>query len=703
MKRILLTGLFFVLTINMYSFYGLKMLDPRASWSTQNGTIEEASLSVKPRGVYLEYGLYLTFSARGTSWHNKSDSLEIVLDFELPDKSLIIDSWLWIGNEISKARILDKWTASSIYENIVKRRTDPSILTKNGSNQYQLKVFPMAGNQTRKVKITYLVPVTWVNDNISAPIPYAILRSSKFDPTNLYVFAWDNLGFSNPVIKGSKIISFNEYNNTEFGIHHKAAVPVDIYQTPLTINFESAHTNGLFISKTKYKNENFYQLALLPEKLINFRNKRKILFLVDYDFTKSINSKFIIMEELKTRMLSTLNPEDSFNIMVSNFEISKYSNNWEAASPSNINDAVTKMVSRIGDLSNLGSLLVQGLNFTQKSQGNSKVFLLANSSQYDDYQVANILLKDLMKLLNYKTTIHIADFQTKFTYWQNVNGVYYSGNEYLYVNLSKLTFGSFNSTRENITEMMVIEKAFGALSGNINSVDFHTSMSNGYCFGRMFFDDANVFSSNMPIVQVGKFLGDGAFEMEFSGQTEGDFFTSEFTVEMDDVYETDSTLAKIWNGRYIYNLENEPNKSNQEINDLIFKSIDSRVLSQFTAFLCLEDTSYYCLGCKDETELVGSEEIFIGTDSISIFPNPFHDMVDIEVLTGNPGQILSLSIYDLNGKLVYDFDKSLFTNEKEYKITWDGYSQSGSEVKKGLYILICKTAKNVITKRILKT
>lgn len=63
---------------------------------------------------------------------------------------MIIDSWLWIGDEISKAMILDKWTASSIYENIVKRRKDPSILTKMSDLQYELRIFPMAGNEKEK-------------------------------------------------------------------------------------------------------------------------------------------------------------------------------------------------------------------------------------------------------------------------------------------------------------------------------------------------------------------------------------------------------------------------------------------------------------------------------------------------------------------------------------------------------------------------
>jgi hypothetical protein len=329
---------------------------------------------------------------------------------------------------------------------------------------------------------------------------------------------------------------------------------------------------------------------------------------------------------------------------------------------------------------------------------------VSNSAQFDDYLVANILLKDLMKLITNKTSIHIADFQSKFTYYQNVNGKYYSGNEYLYLNLSKLSFGSFTSTREGMQELKVIEKAFTNLAGNISSLDIYTRLNNGYCFGRIHFNDSeNSVSSQVPIMQIGKFLGDGQFEIEFSGQTEGDFFTSEITVDMGDVYETDSTLAKIWNGRYISDLEKKTNSNNQEINDIIYKSIDSRVLSLYTAFLCLEDTSYYCQGCDDETELVSSEETFVLTDSMVIYPNPFFDKVDIEIFSEYPDQVISLAIFDLNGKIIFEFDKELFENEREIKIIWDGISQSGVEVHKGMYFVICKTKNGVITKRLIKT
>ncbi|MBL7828577.1 MAG: hypothetical protein JNJ57_18225, partial [Saprospiraceae bacterium] len=142
MKKITRSFVLLCLLFANYSMFGINSLrvgDPRFSWSTQQGTIEEAVLSIKPNGVYWEYGLYLTFSSRGTTY-DANDSLEVVLKFELPANAIVHDSWLWINDDISKALILDKWTASTIYESIVNRRQDPSILTKTSATQYELKV-----------------------------------------------------------------------------------------------------------------------------------------------------------------------------------------------------------------------------------------------------------------------------------------------------------------------------------------------------------------------------------------------------------------------------------------------------------------------------------------------------------------------------------------------------------------------------------
>jgi hypothetical protein len=115
---------------------------------------------VKPQGIYAEVGLYLHLSAR--DWgYGQDDQLEIELDFTLPEDAIVIDSWLWVEGKIIRGELMDKWTAAEIYEDIVDRRRDPSILYKHYDNQYELRIYPLIADSYRKVKITYLVPMQW--------------------------------------------------------------------------------------------------------------------------------------------------------------------------------------------------------------------------------------------------------------------------------------------------------------------------------------------------------------------------------------------------------------------------------------------------------------------------------------------------------------------------------------------------------------
>ena len=92
--------LIFVFMTNLiYAYDYLWVQDPQNTWRWGQGTIEEAIISVRPQGIYMEFGLYLTFSARGLGFSN-SDTLEVQFYFDLPKDAIVHDSWLWIGKDI---------------------------------------------------------------------------------------------------------------------------------------------------------------------------------------------------------------------------------------------------------------------------------------------------------------------------------------------------------------------------------------------------------------------------------------------------------------------------------------------------------------------------------------------------------------------------------------------------------------------------
>jgi Ca-activated chloride channel family protein len=439
MKTTLLFGILFFILTNLFGHNQLRVGDPRNSWQTYQGTIEEANLTVAPKGLFMEYGLTLTFSSRGTVWTEMKDTLEVTLNFDLPENAMITDSWLWFGDDTIKAVILDRWTASSIYESIVNRRRDPSILFKQSANQYELRIFPMAGNETRKVKITYLMPVSWNKYNISTSLPFPILKTSLTLPQKFTVTMKDDGNWKNPQILGDESLVFKNETYENGSVFKTVEIPSSKYGNNLKIGFDTPLKNGIYFSKYKTGDEGFYQLALSPSAFLNSTGAKKVAVLVDYDASNTNLKSRDILTMLKEEMQNNLNPADSFNLIVSNLTIIRHSDKWVQATHQNIESAFHIHTDQISSYSNLAPLLVNGINFMNENGGDGKILLISNSNHYSDYKVANKLIEDLMAMMKSKIQIHIADYQALNYKYYYTDRTQYFGNGYFYSNLAKLT------------------------------------------------------------------------------------------------------------------------------------------------------------------------------------------------------------------------------------------------------------------------
>lgn len=709
MKTILIFIVLFFSLTSVFGYTQLRIGDPRNSWQTYQGTIEEANLTVAPKGLYMEYGLYLTFSSRGTIWTQVKDTLEVTLNFDLPEIAMITDSWLWFGKDTIKAVILDRWTASSIYESIVKRRRDPSVLYKQSATQYELRIFPMAGNETRKVKITYLMPVTWNKTDVSAGLPLPIINSSLTLPSKLTVYTWENGQWKNPFITSDENLSFKNATDKNYGECKMVEIPSSKFKSNLKIAFDTPLQNGYFFSKYGSAEEGYYQLAISPSTFLKSASPRKVAILVDYDIANSSLKSSEILKILKEEMQNNLNPVDSFNLVYSNLNIKKHSEKWVSATYINIESAFHLLDEQLSSYSNLAALLATGIKFVNEQGEDGKIILISNSNQYANPLTANKLIEDLIALMNPKIPIHICDYQTLNYRYYYTNNVAYYGNGYLYSNLSKLTSGSYQNMINGNTEPDMFNQAFKYLQGSVNSFDLHTKLENGFCFSRYNLNKkANVVYINDMVLQVGKFKGKMPFEIEFSGEYNNEIFSENIKITDNTNAENDPVLKKIWSGTFIRELEKN-HSSNDIVGEIIAESMINRILSLYTSFLCLEDTSKWCLTClpnqfRNEMDgaLTGVDNLGKTADTVSVYPNPFKDNLTIEIQLTESAALEDLSVYDLKGSLIYKFDKNEFKAGSKKTVTWNGQSQNGATLKPGIYLLVFRTANTSKTIKLIK-
>ncbi len=677
----------------------LRVCDPRTSWYTSQGTIEEATLAIRPKGIYTEFGLYLTFSSRGSRWNTSKDTLEVILDFELPKNAVVYDSWLYMKDYIAKAKILDKWSASSIYEGIVKRRKDPSILSKKSATQYELRIFPMVGNETRKVKITYLLPSVWNSESISSVLPIALLKTSKYPIPGLKVLTWPDSWFREPSFNNEQIKFFSK-SDSLLGDYYNATIPYFLLNTNSKLNFNSLKETEFYFSNFNNGGETTYQLVFFPEAIIDSTERRKILVLVDFDVTKSNVSSSELLTKVEQELLDNLDETDYFNLMLSDLSINSFSNKWENANNGNIKLAFTNQNTSLSKYSNLSALIVSGIEFIKNNGNDGKVLLITNSDQYGDDDVANTFINDILNLMDPDIPIHIADYQSTDFSYNRINGRRYYGNEYFYSNISRITLGSLHRCRHGLTINETIDESFKYLSGAINSFDFYTKVTNGYCYSRYNLTGLNSIAYlNDPILQVGKYKGSLPFTIEVTGEYNNKTFSRKFELTEENAAISDSTIEKYWYGQNIKELENVE-QSNSIIDAIIYKSINSRVLSKYTSFLCLENDDYICYDCLDESILTNIPD-YSQSDSLKVYPNPFKDILNIEVSVSASEKVYDMSLTDMNGRIVYKFDTSSLTFGRN-KFTCYPKGINGVELKPGFYVLNYLTNKEKRTIKLIK-
>ena len=147
-------------------------------------------------------------------------------------------------------------------------------------------------------------------------------------------------------------------------------------------------------------------------------------------------------------------------------------------------------------------------------------------------------------------------------------------------------------------------------------------------------------------------------------------------------------------------------QTNDIVNEIIEYSIEERVLSFYTAFLCLEPSrgGEVCYDCMDESDLVSGLFVTDDADNDSIanvYPNPFNNQTRIEInLSKLDTRNLSFNIFNITGKVVKTFKNNTNTSET-VQFIWDGTNNSGATLSSGTYFFVANYGKSKIVRKLL--
>lgn len=701
MKNIILLALF-CLASNFGAIKAeyLQVQNPQQTWEYGNGTIEEATVTVKPAGVYMEVGVYLTYSARG-NYFTDADTVEIQHFFDLPANVLVTDSWLWLGDACIKADLIDRWKAGLIYEGIVKRRRDPSILYKNSSTNYEYRIFPMAGASTRKVKLTFMMPLDWSYKNPLLKLPLNLITVSKNLPP-VEILVLDDKDWLQPSISGNSSTQFVKSQVEGFGDCWKLDLSNTQYTKNTSIELKQKNPSGIYISKFEEKpKEGYYQIAFSPKQLFDLNDPRKIAVLVDYDAMKTYLTIPQIKEQLKTALINNLTQKDSFNIFFSNLKINKLSQNWIVANPDTIESVFRNIPDNVLSVySNLQNLVFEGVAFAKQGGANASIFLAASSDQLGYNQTANPFVEDLLKEYDGELpAFYISDFASHPTSYY-FSGATYTGNQYLYNALSNMTKGAYFKMNTLESELAIFNKTLNLTNGQILSMDWSASLDSGFTYANYSSDDNANSADNYSsyIYGIGRFWGDKPFKIKVTGFYHGNGFMKE--TEVIPAQDLSGVSKQLWTGNFILSMEKKQN-TNEVTAQIIDLSMKNRVLSLYTAFLALDPSVKPDTVTTDNKTITGVDDNYKPDAGISAnaYPNPFDALTTIKIKLdeGLSSENLDVKIIDALGNVVKTINSNDLQYGSEITLNWNGANDNGISLPNGVYWVVIKSAKGVQT------
>jgi Ca-activated chloride channel family protein len=686
-----------VLSMQVIAANKLTVQDPLQNWRYDSGSLEEAILTLKPCGAFIEYSMIMTFSSRSTAMTNPRDTLEVQYFFDLPENSHMVDAWLWVEDTIMQARLLEKGQATLIYEGIVKRRRDPLILFKQSQTSYEMRIFPMAGNQTRTAKITWITPLKWNESSAYSMLPLGLISCAKNKPAETAVFIYKDAIWKNVRITDNKNLSLTDEDWFELGNCKGLAINPNQLTQNCTIAWDSPALNGVFLSAFEEKaNEGYYSMVLMPSKALSFAASKKILFLVDYDAAKTDLSRQELINNIRSAIISFLTARDSFNIIFARNDAKPVSAKWIPGNPDEVNALFDNLPQNIlSYYSVFSGLLIKGAEFVKAQGHECSLFIIANSDAFGSNKSANPLIEEFNATIGALVQINIVDYSTKYRMVYTMNNKNYSGNEYLYSYLSIASGGTYlDILKHNSNFTQVITEGFKTLDGQINSFEIYPSATNGFCYGRYLLSGSNNNYSTQPVVQLGKWVGELPLSITATGFYRNNAFSKKIDLNENDINWTNSRTKQSWVGTYIKSLETGT-KTNDIVAEIITTSIKERVLSLYTAFLALEPERQQQEDEKDDKQTSAEDMAISEFVSISSFPNPFTDKITFSIkLSGPNTELLNVEIYNMLGEKVAN---PLIENYGE-KITvvWDGCDSSNLKLAQGFYIARFLTNRGVI-------
>ena len=676
-----------------------------------NVNLDQAVLTIQPRGAYIEMNLELTVSYDFESWFFKNyNELEFLWQFSLPDQASVTDFWIWMADTVLQATMLDRWTAELLFSEVSSPVRNPALLTQSfpdreGQVHYSLRLYPIMRDEKRKFKIQYLLPARPTNKTLRAWLPTSQLTSRR-----------------SPGVDSLHIVFMNEQQPTLIGVEilsetfkpEKPAWEYDVlldFDRFVELVYPTPIDSKSFFSTFEENEETFYQLAVYPPEVEEERIARNFVILVDFNRynTQEMDGELVLLL-LKETMQQALTAQDSANIIVAFENLVFGADKFMACDEHNLDVIFEKILMRsFPAYSSFQVLIAAAVEFLQNHPTPAEVILLTNTDEINLYGYTREEYADeIIAMFPQNTKLHIVDLEnfSRLVY-NHEQSQYETQLQSFYGHICNKTGGNLFFLRYHSIKNILAALFYERIS-HFQEVEVQTRFASGYAYGKHLIAlHQGYYPLHFPIMQVGRFRGSLPLEVTVLGKVRLEKAIDTFTITDADVIPGNEKLATAWYSDHIHGLlkQAQVNATIMEIMDI---SLAHRILTPYTGYLVFRPGENHGYEPPDISSIddgrndgewgdqptdVDSSKTNQPQDfalELQAYPNPFNLAVTISISIPalTDASKLEFGIFNTLGQKVKNFEIEVSPNTREIKLLWDGKSDAGDIISTGLYFAV---------------
>jgi len=615
-------------------------------------------------------------------------------EFTLAADAVIIGAKVRMDNTWYTAQAQDVWTAENLFQ--VTPAGQPRCLLRQyverdysgaRSKRYLMQVAPIRFGTPFSISITFLAPNTLELDRERASIfATDFLRYREWVPIS-YSFLDVHAPENAPALENAGgAISFAR--NTEGWWH--ANLSYSYWYNPyLSWPARKNTTPDLYYYRDN--GDGYYLLSAFPPVEPQERKPKKVLILEDLGSQTMNFDRDVLLDQFHDIVDQSLSWNDSLNILLMDqLEPRLLRNRFVPADFEHQTALFKEMRSYpIPQLSATTQLLRRAVAFFNEAAADGEIWLITTAEKdAAPVQKANDIIELTVRQLRQTVVIKIMACGQPSDYL-TVNGQYYSGNDYLFENLTRLTRGGY--LRPAYVENYHLPLALAdLLSPALDLMEADPVPVNGYNRGKYyFFSDRTRYPLLYPYIELGRAEGDPPFATDFFGSIGEDWFHKRMELAaMPDIKQL-PRIKQLWHARHIEELLQQPQAWNL-IDEIGRVSKENSLVNAYCALVIPGANGYAAFQRLEETGAAVTATPGVQRPEhfeAGAYPNPFNAQTRIIVRFQPAGssESVTVRIYSLLGALVRQWQQSVSAGSSSMELVWDGVNDQQEPVSSGLY------------------